>query len=439
MFAIVDIETTGGHASANGITEIAIVLHNGKEIEGKYATLINPQIPIQKYVQSLTGITDTMVAKAPLFEEVAPKIFNLLKDKIFVAHNVNFDYSFVKHQLKLVGLDLNVPKLCTIRLARKIFPQLPKYGLETICRELDIVNYNKHRAMGDAMATATLFTMLLEKDKSSELKKMMKGRNAEQYLPPNLDINKILNLPHIPGVYYFYNQKGKVIYVGKAKDLRKRVSSHFSNNKPTKQKQEFLKEIHDIKYEACSSEFIAALFESIEIKRLWPVYNKSQKTFEHRYGIYLYEDVKGYLRLGIDKKRKYLQPLMAFSYFADAHRVLWRLVKEFSLQPELCFLSKVELKEYPDVVAYNESVRAAVESIKYELQTYLLHDGESNYVLVENGTFYGMGIIDDNVIADDIELIKSMLQPFPENALIRSAVKSYAEKFPERVKVWKAS
>lgn len=439
MFAIVDIETTGSHASANGITEIAIVLHNGKEIEGKYATLINPQSPIQKYVQALTGITNEMVAEAPLFSAVALNIFNLLKDRIFVAHNVNFDYSFIKHHLQKEGFNLNVPKLCTIRLARKIFPHLPKYGLETICRELDITNYNKHRAMGDAQATTELFEMLLANDTSGELKKMMKGRNAEQYLPPNLDINKVNNLPYVPGVYYFYNEKGKVIYVGKAKNLKKRVTSHFSNNKPTKQKQEFLREIHDIKYEMCSTEFIASLFESIEIKRLWPKFNKSQKTFEHRYGIYLYEDVKGYLRLGIDKRRKYLQPLMSFNYFADAHRVLWRLVRGFDLKPELCFLSKVELKEFPDAVTYNEKVRAAIASLKTELQTYLLHDGESNYVLVENGTFYGMGVLDDDVISDDIALIKSQLHPFPENELIRTAVKNYADRYPERVKLLKVS
>ena len=126
MFAIVDIETTGGHASANGITEIAIVLHNGKEIEGKYQTLVNPLMPIQKYVQSLTGITDEMVSKAPLFSTVAPQIYNLLKDRVFVAHNVNFDYSFVKHQLQQEGFELDIAKLCTIRLARKIFPGLPK-------------------------------------------------------------------------------------------------------------------------------------------------------------------------------------------------------------------------------------------------------------------------------------------------------------------------
>ena len=176
MFAVVDIETTGGHANANGITEIAIVLHNGKEIEGKFTTIINPCMPIQRYVQGLTGITDAMVAVAPRFDALAENIYNLLKDRIFVAHNVNFDYSFVKYHLAQSGFDLTTNKLCTIRLARKIFPNLPKYGLATVCRELKIVLNDRHRAAGDAIATAHLFKMLIDNDISGELQKMVRKR-----------------------------------------------------------------------------------------------------------------------------------------------------------------------------------------------------------------------------------------------------------------------
>ncbi|MDE3236883.1 MAG: GIY-YIG nuclease family protein [Bacteroidota bacterium] len=441
MFAIVDIETTGGFASANAITEIAIVLHNGKEEEGRYQTLVNPGMPIQKYVQSLTGITDAMVAKAPQFNEVAPYVFNLLKDRVFVAHNVNFDYSFVKHHLQHAGYELNVPKLCTIRLTKKIFPSLPKYGLETVCRELNISNQSRHRAMGDAAATSQLFRLLVEHDRSGELTKMMKGRNAEQYLPPNLDVAKLNALPYAPGVYYFCNKKGKVIYVGKAKSLRKRVVSHFANNKPSQQKQAFLAEIYDIRYEICSSELMASLLESIEIKRLWPPYNKSQKVVEHRYGIYLFEDIRGYLRLGIDKKRKFSYPLASFTYLADAHRTLWRIVKEFNLHPGLCFLDKTKqtITELPEAEAYNQSVNTAITSLQKTLDTYLLHDGTSHYVLVENGVFYGMGFIQDEKISDDLHSIKPLLTPYPENEVIRSTVKIYAERYPWRVKILQAS
>ncbi len=176
MFAIVDIETTGGQVGGNNITEIAIVLHNGYEVEGKYSTLVNPCRPIQKYVQGLTGITDAMVATAPRFGQLAESIFNLLKDRVFVAHNVGFDYVYVQQELALAGFVLNTTNLCTIKLSKKIFPGLPKYGLGTLCRELNIHVNDRHRAAGDAIATAELFSMLINHDTSGELDKMLKKK-----------------------------------------------------------------------------------------------------------------------------------------------------------------------------------------------------------------------------------------------------------------------
>ena len=130
MYAIVDIETTGSHAHSNGITEIAIVLHNGKEVEGRYSSLVNPGYPIPRFVAALTGITNDMVADAPDFSKIAETVYNHLEGRIFIAHNVNFDYSFVKYHLKEAGFEWNARKLCTVRLSRTAFPGLRKYGLD---------------------------------------------------------------------------------------------------------------------------------------------------------------------------------------------------------------------------------------------------------------------------------------------------------------------
>ena len=162
MFAIVDIETTGGYAANNGITEIAIVLHDGKNEIRRFESLVNPQYPIPRYIQALTGITDQMVANAPPFEELAPAVYELLKDAIFLAHNVNFDYSFVKQHLANSGYNLETKKLCSIRLSRKVFPGLPGYSLGKVCRHLGITVSNRHRAMGDAEATARLFERIIQ-------------------------------------------------------------------------------------------------------------------------------------------------------------------------------------------------------------------------------------------------------------------------------------
>src|SRR5664279_281950 len=164
MYAIVDIETTGSYAANNGITELAIVLHDGNKITERYETLVNPLVPIPQYVQTLTGIQPEMLQDAPVFSGVASRVYELLKDVIFVAHHVNFDYSFIKHQLACCGYELDTKKLCTVRLSRKVFPGLSGYSLGKLCRDLDIPITNRHRAGGDADATVILFEKILEND-----------------------------------------------------------------------------------------------------------------------------------------------------------------------------------------------------------------------------------------------------------------------------------
>jgi len=449
MFAIVDIETTGGYAAANGITEIAIVLHNGTEVEGRYETLVNPNIAIPPYVQSLTGITNAMVATAPQFEEVAENIFNLLKDRIFVAHNVNFDYSFVKHHLAEAGYELDVPKLCTIRTARKIFPGLPKYGLGSLCTQLNIPVSNRHRAAGDAAATTILFDMLLANDSKGEIRKMMKGRNSEQYLPPNLAAQQVADLPMVPGVYYFHNKKGKVIYVGKAKNLKQRVKSHFSNNKASRQKQDFLKSIYTISYKMCSTELMAAILESIEIRRLWPEFNYSQKRFEQVFGLYMFEDGRGFQRLAIEKKRKHLHPLYTFGLLTEGRQLLKDLIDKYDLCPKLCFIDMSggitladERGEHPEL--YNQRVKNALGYLEDQLPSFVIKEdshenNEQACILVEKGRFAGMGRVPKESVFTSAEMVKPFLELYPENTYIRHLVYQYAGKFPDRKIVFQES
>jgi len=210
MYAIVDIETTGSHAADNGITEIAIVLHNGIEVEGRYETLINPGVAIPKYISHLTGISNDMVATAPTFEEVAMNIYRLLSNRIFIAHNVNFDYSFIKHHFRKAGYDWNPKKLCTLKLSRKAFPGYHKYGLGHICRELNIEVSNRHRAGGDANATAVLFQQILHKAGAELIKRFIeKKKNREQILPPNLPNEHVKNCLMCRAYITFMMQKEK--------------------------------------------------------------------------------------------------------------------------------------------------------------------------------------------------------------------------------------
>lgn len=440
MYAIVDIETTGSFPDQNGITEIAIVLFDGVSVEKRFSSLVNPKHTIPKFVVHLTGITNEMARQAPSFEELAPSIFDLLDQRIFIAHNVNFDYSFLKYHLKKCGFDWNAKKLCTLKLSKKAFPGLPKYGLGSLCKSLEVEIKNRHRAGGDADATAIIFERILKTGGEKLIREFLKKENREQILPPNLPSDAIKGLPRVPGVYYFHDQRNKVIYVGKAINLKNRVISHFTGLNPGRKRQEFLRRIHSITYRECQTELMAFLLESIEIKRLWPEFNYSQKKPGIKYGIYSFVDAKGFWRLAIDKNRTYPEPILSFPLFSDAHRMLWKIVREFQLNPVLCFLRKEKLTgdEYPDCESYNQRVEQALKTIRSTKKTFAILD-QSEYsndlccILVEEGKFYGMGTVNKNQIVADVNVLKERLTIYPENETIQSMISVFAEKFPSKV------
>ena len=455
MYAIVDIETTGGYAANNAITEVAIVLHDGNREVKRYETLVNPGRTIPRYVQALTGIDDRLVEDAPYFDEIAPIIHEWLTGAIFVAHSVNFDYSFLKHQLKACGLELDCRKLCTVRLSRKAFPGAPSYSLGNICRHLDIPIPNRHRAGGDVDATVLLFEKILQAGGMDHVRSMLKGKSREQYLPVHLPAEQLERLPQAPGVYYFHDQKGKVVYVGKARNLRHRVVSHFSNNKPGRQKQDFLRNIHSITHETTGTELMAFLLECIEIRRLWPAYNRSLKRFEATYGLYLYEDRNGYSRLILEKRKKQLQPVYTFSMLMEGQALLRRLAREWKLCPKLCFIQTdhdpcegrkdnscqgaCEQLEGPE--EYNKRVEEAIASLIDSLPSFALvdegrHEEEKSCILVERGRIYGMGYLPADVQLSDPAELKHYLTQYPENDYMRGLIYQYAEKWPAKRFSW---
>ena len=456
MYAIVDIETTGGHASANGITEVAIILHDGNQVTERFCTLINPEIPIPSYIQALTGISDKMVSSAPIFKKVADQIFTLLQDKIFVAHNVNFDFSFLRYHLAASGYLLQTKKLCTVRLSRKIMPGFKSYSLGKLCNQVGINMFERHRAMGDADATACLFSMLLERDSEGHILKALNQRSKEQSLPPHLPKEDIDKLPSVPGIYYFHNSKAKVVYVGKAIDIRKRVSSHFTNNKPGRQKQDFLRDIHHISFTECGNELNSLIMEAVEIKRLWPAHNRAIKRIEYAFGLYMYEDQSGYFRLAIDKRRKFSSPVYTFNLISEGYSMIKTLISEFNLCPKLCFIQRnndpcsglldktcngacghIESSE-----DYNLRVLNSTRHLRNILPTFAILDkgrnlGEMSCILMENGALFGMGFISEDQSIENITLIKSVLTKYPSSDYMKSLIQNYAMRHPEKIISWK--
>ncbi|HEY6504812.1 MAG TPA: exonuclease domain-containing protein [Chitinophagaceae bacterium] len=457
MYAIVDIETTGGYAAAHGITEISIHVFDGRKVLKKFETLINPQQPIPRYIQAMTGITDEMVADAPLFEKVAPDIFALLNENIFVAHNVNFDYSFVKGHLAEYGFLLDTKKLCTVRLSRKIIPGFPSYSLGNLCHSLGIKMNNRHRAGGDAEATVKVFRHLLQNDKDQFIPKSLQRNSKEFILPPNVPKDHFDQLPYTPGVYYFHDEKGKIIYVGKARNIRYRVNSHFSNNSQSRQKQNFLRHTHAISHQPCATELMAHILESTEIKKLWPIFNYSQKGWEDTYGIFAYEDQNGYMRLAIEKNKKHLTPVCTFHHITEGHSLLRKMIKDYQLCPKLCFIQtdpgkcegvkegycKGACEQKGKKGKYNYRVLEAIESLQTRPSFAIIEEGlqadQQSCILVLKGKFYGMGYIPADAQVTGIEALQDFLTPYKENNYISNLINSYASKFPHKVLLLEAT
>ncbi len=442
MYAIVDIETTGGNAASSGITEIAIHIHDGQRVVQHFTTLINPQQKVPLFITSLTGINNAMLASAPLFEDVAETIYNLLDENIFIAHNVNFDFSFVHHQLKNCGYELKVNKLCTVRLSKKIFKNAPSYSLGKLCSSLNINMDDRHRADGDAAATVALFNLILANGGMEHINKMLKRNSGEQWLPMHLDSIKIKTLPTTAGVYYFHDAKGKIIYVGKAINIKKRISSHFTHNDTGNRRQNFLRLVVDISYKICANELHALILESTEIKRLWPKYNYSQKQPKQKYALYSFEDSRGYLRLAIDKKKKNLPSIYCFNLLHEGQVLLRKMMEEFNLHEKLCYVDKtpfdardIEFTEPPTL--YNGKVKTAIETLQEQLPTFALIDegineNEKLCFLIYKGNFWGMGILQNNKKIADINFLMDTLHPYTDNDFIRNSIYNYAERNPEK-------
>ncbi len=430
MYAIVDIETTGGYAENHRITEVAIYLHDGLQVTESFHTLINPGRNIPYYITGLTGITTEMVLDSPQFEEIAEDLFKRLEGKIFVAHNAHFDYSFLKKEFEQVGINWQSKKLCTVRLSRKIIPGLRSYSLGSLAESLGIEITNRHRAGGDAAATAKIFDQLLRRDRDGYIIKVLKRNSGETILPPNLAKEEFDRLPALPGVYYFLNANGNVIYVGKAINIKKRIAGHFTGDAREWSRSKIRNEIHHITYELTGNELIALILESQEIRRLWPKYNQAQKFRVEEWGVFDYEDRNGYLRFSVNVVTRGSRPLVRFSTKGEAWNFLWEKVRDYELCPKLCGLqlSKGLCFDYQSggchgacmgiesVKHYNARVEQAIRAFRDEGDTVAIigkgrNIGEQSLVLVERGAYVGFGFFDREASISDFESAKNYIKP----------------------------
>jgi DNA polymerase-3 subunit epsilon len=277
-FAFVDLETTGTHAEADRITEIGIVrvddVDGGLRIS-EWQSLVDPGVPIPPAIQVLTGITDAMVAAAPSFASIAREVLDRLRDCVFVAHNARFDYGFLKHAFARLDVAFTARVLCTVRLSRRMFPDVEGHGLDALIARHGLNGAQRHRALGDARAIWSFVEMLYRNEPRERVDTAMRHILRVPSLPPQLPPDAIDSLPEAPGVYLFYGENPLPLYIGKSINLRDRVAAHFTGDWRSETDLRLSREIRRIEHEETAGELGALLREAVLVKSLLPAHNRA--------------------------------------------------------------------------------------------------------------------------------------------------------------------
>ncbi|RFN58793.1 exonuclease domain-containing protein [Marixanthomonas ophiurae] len=447
-FSIVDVETTGGGMRGNRITEICVVILQNGEILDKYTTLINPEKIIPHHITALTGISNETVEGAPLFYEVAEEIQKITENTIFVAHNVHFDYNVIRNEFRRLGMEFDRKKLCTVRLSRKLIPHLLSYSLGRICSSINIPIENRHRAEGDTDATVILFQRLMSLDENYEVfNQFLNPRSKEASLPPHLNSKQILDLPNSAGIYLFKNKGQKVIYVGKAKNIKKRVLSHIYNKK--NKGYLMCQESFFIEHEETGNELTALLLESELIKKYYPKFNRAQKRPQSSYKIISYKNQRNIIQLAITKTKATDDSLMTFYNRTLARERLEYICETYNLCPRYCGLqSNVEVCSHykinncegicdgtEEIEDYNKKVGAAIEHLNDDKPTYIIYGNgrnsdEKSIVLIKEGRYRGFGFVDESEGFSNVEEIENFLSPMHHTYHTSQIIRSYLKKNP---------
>ncbi|HEU0138024.1 MAG TPA: exonuclease domain-containing protein, partial [Flavobacterium sp.] len=339
MYAILDIETTGGQFNEEGITEIAIYKYDGHEIVDQFISLVNPEIPIQPFVVKLTGISNAMLVTAPKFFEVAKRIIEITQDCVLVAHNATFDYRILRTEFRRLGYDFQAHTLCTVELAQKLIPEQPSYSLGKLVRSLGIPMADRHRAGGDALATVKLFKMLLDKDLEKVIVKELVKTEVEKGIAPKL-LDIVESLPSKTGIYYIHSENGDIIFIGQSRNIKKRVNQHFTGSDSKSKKIQAI--VFTITYEETGSELIAMLKEIEEIKIQKPVLNRLPGRLHFGWALYLESDADGYINLDIQKADRRKAEITSFGSLLEGRNILRRLTGHYNVCQKLAGLQETE-------------------------------------------------------------------------------------------------
>ncbi|MEM8929450.1 MAG: exonuclease domain-containing protein [Bacteroidota bacterium] len=415
MYAILDIESTGGRYNEEGIMEIAIYRFDGEKVTDRFMSLVNPERDIQPFVVKLTGINTKMLRSAPKFHEVAKRIIEITQDTVLVAHNAQFDYRILRTEFRRLGYNFERKTLCTVDLSKKLLPDAASHSLGKLVRSLGIPVSDRHRANGDALATLKLFKLLLVKDSDKSIvKQVIRAETLGELTERQLDI--VESLPSEIGIYYMHNKDGEIIFLSKTKNIKKKVNQHFTND--GKLGRTLQKETRKVTFERTGSKLVAILKEKFELKSNKPRHNKKIKSQPPTHGVYIHENSSGKLQLKAEQANGQVRRLSSFNSLKASKNFMNKVMGEHKIH------SMVNPDEIHKIIAEMEG--------KYSLQNrdVVLLDrgrelGEKSVFLVKNGIFQGFGYADLNHQINNIPILESIITPMGQDLDTTFIIESY--------------
>lgn len=454
VYAVLDIEATGGKLGEESIIEIAIYKYDGKEVVDQFISLINPEKKIDSFVQKLTHITDKMVTRAPKFHEVARRIVDITSGCVLVGHNVMFDYRMLHQEFERLGYHYHKEWIDTFEFSEQLIPGLPSYSLGKLCDSLGIIVTDRHRASGDARATLELFKLLLTKD-SAKIISRRTGTKPVKKVNAKYD-SLVENLPNATGLFYLYNSKKALMYIGKSRNIALSVNELFTSK--AVQASKLKGYTSSIRYEETGSYLLANIKEILEIRINKPHFNPSLEA-EHAllpFGLFAVRRTTKYGRLEIGKKRK-SEALLRFQTKESAEKWLDFILEKYTLcktvnafvtaQTQSCFAYKVNQcngaclgKESKRL--YNLRLDELENDLALPGNTFLVFDKgrsgiEQSFFFVKDGVIKGYGYFEYHHQIKTIEKIENILTPLEENSFILNLLKLYLLKTnKDQVKVF---
>lgn len=333
-FAFIDLETTGGNAATDRITEIGLRLWRNGEVVEQWQTLVNPQTRISPFIESLTGISNAMVADAPLFAEVRETLREKLDSAVFVAHNARFDYGFVKGEFRRLQESFSARVLCTVKLSRSLYPQHKRHNMDALIARHGLAAGERHRAMGDVQSMQAFFEKAREEQGDEAFFAAVQRLLRRPSLPSHVESSLLESVPAVPGVYRFYGENDALLYVGKSINIYNRVSSHFSGDHNSGRGVRMSQSLRRVEWTETAGELGALLLELKQIKGLSPIYNQRSRAAKRLLSIALRPDPKGYLQAELAWE---FDPLQLDRYYGlfrskrDALRALTGIIQKNEL------------------------------------------------------------------------------------------------------------